>query len=147
MCGLPGSGKTTVAKTVERALPAVRLSPDEWLAELGFDLFDAEARDRVQRRQWLHAQDLLVAGIAVILEDGFWERSARDEKRLRARELGAEVELRYLDVSMVELERRLARRNREPGEATITPELLRQWQPYFEVPTRAELDQYDPPLH
>ncbi|MGC8486970.1 MAG: AAA family ATPase [Clostridia bacterium] len=37
MCGLPGSGKTTRARELERVLPALRLAPDEWLRELGLD--------------------------------------------------------------------------------------------------------------
>lgn len=40
LCGLPGSGKTTPAERLERAVPAVRLCPDEWMSDLGIDLFD-----------------------------------------------------------------------------------------------------------
>ncbi|MGY3682939.1 AAA family ATPase [Streptomyces sp. TE33382] len=146
LCGLPGAGKTTVAKKLERELCAVRLCPDEWLTELGFSLFDSEARDRVERRLWQHAQDLLVSGAVVILENGFWQRPERDEKRLRARALGAGVELRYLKVPMAELERRIALRNREPGSVVLTTELLGECWSQFEAPTPAELDLFDPPL-
>ncbi|MCX5015201.1 ATP-binding protein [Streptomyces sp. NBC_00555] len=146
LCGLPGAGKTTVAKKLERELSAVRLCPDERLAELGLDLFDGEARDRIERRLWQHAQDLLTSGAVVILENGFWQRQERDEKRLRARALGVEVELRYLDVPIAELERRLALRNQEPGSVVLTPELPRECQTQFEAPTPAELDLFDPPL-
>ena len=45
-CGLPGSGKTTMARERERETGAVRLSTDEWMADLGIDYFD-EMRDRV----------------------------------------------------------------------------------------------------
>ena len=34
-CGLPGSGKTTVARELERETGAIRFSTDEWMAELG----------------------------------------------------------------------------------------------------------------
>lgn len=146
MCGLPGAGKTTVARRLEYELSAVRLCPDEWLTELGFDLFDGAARDRVERSLWRHAQALLAAGVVVIMENGFWERPERDEKRLRARGLGADVELRYLDVPMEELERRIALRNQEPGSAVLTNELLRSSQGRFDAPTQAELDLFDPPL-
>ncbi|WP_407840302.1 AAA family ATPase [Streptomyces sp. DSM 116496] len=146
LCGLPGAGKTTVAKRLERELSAVRLCPDEWLAELGFDLFDGEARDRIERSLWRHAQDLALAGAVVILENGFWQRSERDEVRLRARALGVEVELRFLDVPMAELERRIGLRNREPGSVVLTGELLRECRSLFEAPTPAELDLFDPPL-
>jgi predicted kinase len=35
ICGLPGSGKTTLAKELEPGVPAIRLSPDEWKHDLG----------------------------------------------------------------------------------------------------------------
>jgi predicted kinase len=127
-------------------MPAVRLCPDERLAEEGFDQFDEEARAHIERHQWDHAQELLAAGTSAILENGFWGRSERDEKRLRARELGADVELRYLGVSMPELERRIAVRNREPDSVELTSEMLREWRCLFEVPTRAEVGLFDAPL-
>lgn len=145
MCGLPGAGKTTLARRLERELPAVRLCPDEQLAAEGADLFDEQVRADVEGRQWVRAQELLAAGTGVILENGFWGRSERDEKRLRARELGARVELRYLAVPLAELERRIAARNREPGAPVLTAAMLGEWQRLFEAPTRAELDLYDEP--
>ncbi|MGW8884551.1 AAA family ATPase [Streptomyces sp. NPDC055749] len=146
LCGLPGAGKTTLAKRLARTLPAVRLCPDEWLSDLGFDLFDGPARDRVERRLWAHAQDLLVAGATVILENGFWDRAERDEKRLRARELGAAVELRYLAVPTAELNRRITLRNKRPGSVPLTPELLTEYEAQFEAPTASELDLFDRPV-
>ena len=146
ICGLPGAGKTTLAKRLEREMPAARLCPDERLAERGFSRFDEAARARIERDQWVHAQDLLTAGSSVVLENGFWERGERDEKRLRARELGAEVELRYLAVPLAELQRRIAVRNREPGSVVLTAEMLQEWQGRFEAPTQDELDLFDPPM-
>jgi predicted kinase len=127
-------------------MPAVRLCPDEQLAKEGLSQFDEEARARIEQRQWSHAQDLLSAGTSVILENGFWGRAERDEKRLRAREIGVDVELRYLAVPMAELERRIAVRNREPGSAVLTSAMLREWQCRFEAPTRAESDLFDPAM-
>ncbi|EFL16122.1 predicted protein [Streptomyces sp. C] len=96
---LSGSGKTTLAKRLAEEIPAVRLCPDEWMASLGIDLHDEETRDRLERRFWKHAQDLLKVGQTVILKSSFWLRSDRDEKRLGARALGVPVELRYPGVS------------------------------------------------
>ena len=50
ICGLPGAGKTTLARELEVALPAVRLSGDEWMTDLGVDLFDQPFRDRLEAR-------------------------------------------------------------------------------------------------
>ena len=134
MCGLPGAGKTTVARRLAAELGAVRLCPDEWLTDLGFDVFDESARDRVERRLWAHAEDLLAVQAVVILENGFWNRAERDEKRLRARALGAAIELRYLAAPSEELHRRVASRNHEPGAAIISVETLNECIAAFEDP-------------
>lgn len=39
LCGLPGSGKTTLAKLLEGKRRAVRLCPDEWMDALQIDLY------------------------------------------------------------------------------------------------------------
>jgi predicted kinase len=145
LCGLPGSGKTTLARRLAIELPAVRLCPDEWLTHLGIDLYDEPARDRLERQLWRHAQDLLRLGQTVILEYGFWSREEREAMRLGARALGAAVELRYLAVPLEELHRRLESRNAagDWGTVPITRDLLDHWAMIFESPTPEELAGYD----
>jgi predicted kinase len=110
ICGLPGAGKTTLARQLAVQLHAVHLSPDEWMAHLEVDPFDGPFRDRIETLFWVHAQELLRLGQSVILESGFWLRSDRDEKRLGAWALGVPVELRYLRTDSAELWRRVQRR-------------------------------------
>ena len=147
LCGLPGAGKTTLALRLERELPALRLCPDDWMTALGHDLFDDAARDVVEGLQWHLARRVLELGGTVILENGFWGRAEREERRAVARALGARVELRFLDAPLDELWRRIERRNRQPGwgAAPITRDQLEQWAPHFEPPDEAELALYDAP--
>jgi predicted kinase len=145
LCGLPGAGKTTLARQLAGDLGAIRFAPDEWLADLGLDLFDVAARDRIERKLWQLTRELLGRGQTVILEYGFWGREERDEKRSYARELGVPVELRFLDVPFEELLRRVEARNRSgaPGTVPLTRELLTDCLPFFQAPDAAELALYD----
>lgn len=144
MCGLPGSGKTTEARRLAADLGAVRLSPDEWMAALGIDLWDEETRDRLERVFWDLAQDLLRLGQSVILESGFWLRSDRDEKRTGARGIGATVELHYLEKQLEELSRRLERRAAtEAGAVRITRADLERFAASFQPPDAEEMALFD----
>jgi predicted kinase len=141
MCGLPGAGKTTQARALAAALPAVRLSPDEWLTALGHDLFDLTARDRLEKQLWRHTQDLLRLGLDVIAENGFWSRAERDQLRHTARTLGATVHLHHLDAPLDELARRTATR-----DVVLTRAQLADYAALFEPPDDAEKALFDPPI-
>lgn len=147
MCGLPGAGKTTLARRLADELPAVRLCPDEWMARLGVDLRDEGFRERLEVVFWSHAQELLRLRQSVILESGFWLRSDRDEKRLGARRLGAVAELRYLDTSSEELWRRLQLRNAESAwrDAPITRAEFDRWRRLFQAPDPQEMALFNAP--
>ena len=48
VCGLPGSGKTTLAKELEGRLHAIRFSPDECMDALSLDAYDQERRGKIE---------------------------------------------------------------------------------------------------
>ena len=145
ICGLPGSGKTRLAKQLAAKLRAVRFSPDEWKHDLDIDYYDETRRVRLEARLWRLGQELLGLGQSVIFENGFWTREERDRLRLAARAVGVRVELQYLDVPIDELWRRLEIRNALalPGTAPIAYEDLRRWARQFEAPDTAELALFD----
>jgi predicted kinase len=145
LCGLPASGKTTLARKLEDAYGAVRLNPDEWESALDVDPFDEGFQARLEAEFWELAQRLLVLGTSVVLEWGFWARSERDEKREAARALGVAVELRFLDAPYDELVRRVVARHAAGGIA-ITESDMERYQGVFQRPTDDELALYDPPL-
>ncbi len=144
VCGLPGSGKTTLARAFEGRLRAVRFSPDEWLDALSLDLYDEERRGKIEALQWKLAQELLALGLTVIIEWGTWGRSERDALRLGARALGAAVELHYLSAPADVLFERIQRRGRE--DPPIAREALSRWFETFQVPTPEEMALFDEPL-
>jgi predicted kinase len=147
ICGLPGAGKTTLAKQIEVTESALRLCPDEWIAALLADITDTtemnRLRDPVESLQWDLAKRALVLGMDVILENGFWSREERVRFRSEAKALGVRVELKYLDVTRDELWARLAKRNADlpPGSFAVTQEQLDLWWSWFEPPTADEIHQ------
>jgi len=148
LCGLPGSGKTSVGRRLADELHAVRLAPDEWIDALGFDAYDQVARGRVEALQWSVAQAVVLGGGVAVMEAGFWSRRERDEKLAWARGHGVAIELRFLDVALDELWRRLAARNADLPPATYHIERpdLEEWATWLEAPDAAERAQYDPPV-
>jgi predicted kinase len=113
VCGLPGSGKTTHAKLLQRRLQALRFAPDEWMDALSLDLYDEGQREKIEALQWKLSQELLTLGLTVIIEWGTWGRSERDKLRAGARALGAAVELHYLSAPIDVLFERIQRRGME----------------------------------
>jgi predicted kinase len=145
LCGLPASGKTTLARRLAESYRAVRLNLDEWEFALGVDPFDEVFQTRLEGQFWELTQRLLELGTSVILEWGFWARSERDEKRDAARRLGVAVELRFLDASYDELVRRVVARHMAGGIA-ITASHMERYREIFQPPTPDELALYDAPL-
>lgn len=141
VCGLPGAGKTTHAKTLEGKLGAIRFCPDEWMAALSLDLYDEERRAKIESLQWKLSQELLARGLTVIIEWGTWGRSERDTLRLGARALGAAVELHSLSAPIHVLFERIQRRGME--DPPLTMEDLQRCSEMFQAPTAEEMALFD----
>lgn len=148
VCGLPGAGKTTLARELERTHDAIRFCPDDWMAALGIDLFDEVARERIEQLQWQHAQRVLELGMVAVIEWGTWGRDERDVLREGARALGAAVELRVLDEPVDVLWERVQRRDMERhlGRRPLTRVDVEDSVAKFQHPDAAELSLYDPPV-
>jgi predicted kinase len=142
VCGLPGSGKTTLAKRLSSDGAAVRMNPDEWMETLGINLWDRKVRARIEALQWQISRDLLRQGVTVVIDWGTWAKVERDILRIGGRELGAAVELWYLDVEIDELWKRVSTRQLEIPPMTRAD--LEAWSAQFEVPDDEELALFDP---
>ena len=144
VCGLPGSGKTTLARHLEAQLPAIRMSADHWMLELEINLHDEAVRAKIEALQWQLTKRLLSVGNKVIIEWGSWGKWKRDLNRTEARSLGASVELHYLSAPLDELFRRIQRRNMETPP--ISWEAVQGWGKIIEPPTAEEFALFDAPL-
>lgn len=139
--GLPGSGKTTHASALAAELGATRMCPDDEFERQGINLWDTEARTRIEGEQWITTLALLAAGNVVVIEWGTWTRAERDELRGAAAELGAVTELHHCHAEPDVLHARVEARGRE--QPPITLEQMREWAATFEDPTDAEGAAYD----
>jgi predicted kinase len=141
VCGLPGSGKTALARVLESRLRAIRFCPDEWMDALSLNLYDEDKRGKIEALQWKFGRELLALGLTVIVEWGTWGRSERDTLRLGARALGAVVELHHLSASVDVLLDRIQQRGAE--NPPIERDQLLRWIEIFQVPTPEETSLFD----
>ena len=82
--GYLGAGKTTFARQLERDIPAIRFSHDEWMVRLygddppieQFAVFYWRIHEQVEAI-WLRCLEL---GLDVVLDFGFWTRRERDAR-------------------------------------------------------------------
>lgn len=146
VCGLPGAGKTTTATQLAAEQHAVRMCPDEWMEQLGIDLWDADGRERTEQLQWSISGEMLRRGTSIVIEWGLSTRWERERLRAAARSIGVDVHLVLLDPPLDVLWERIESRNREARLATkaISRAELEQWHRDFERPDADELAGYNP---
>lgn len=147
ICGLPGSGKTTLAKQLAAKKNAVRFCPDEWILPIMEDPVDGpenkRIREPIEQSLWKLAQELLKKGVSVILENGFWSKEERDGYLVTGKKLGAKVELYFLDTPFEALWSRVKTRNSNPNEFRLTKDQLSHYSTLFQAPTEEEGQTYD----
>ena len=113
--GYLGAGKTTFARQLERDIPAIRFSHDEWMVRLygddppieQFAVFYWRIHEQVEEI-WLRCLEL---GLDVVLDFGFWTRQERDATRAKIIALGAESRLYRLTCPEDVAWRRIEKRN------------------------------------
>lgn len=143
MCGIAGSGKTTLSKKIEE-YGYVRLSIDEevWSANgrYGVDYPIEKYRDYLNEAH-IRLGDKIVQLIQdkkrVVVDSSFWSRSERNKYKRLIEHAGGDWKLIYLKVHPDELRKRLKLRSRRfdaNAAFTITEEMLTTFLNGFEQP-------------
>ncbi len=119
LVGLPGTGKTTLARALETERGALRLSPDEWMLPLFGDPEPKGLRDVLEGRLLWVAHQALQGGLDVIVDFGLWGREERAALANLARHAGARCEVRHCHVADNERRARIDRRWAESPSTTF----------------------------
>jgi predicted kinase len=118
-----GAGKTTFAKQLERDLPALRLTHDEWMRHLYgedpplelFPIYNQRISELLDTL-WPRCLEL---GVSVILDFGFWSRLERDAIRAKVAELGFCHKLYALECPEEVRWQRVEQRNQNQGPDSL----------------------------
>ena len=130
--GLPGSGKTTLARELAAQRPWLSLSSDEVRATLqvsqdraGFaeGKYSAEATARTYKALFARAQAALAEGVSVVLDASFIDPHQRAQARVIARQSGASLTEVHCTVEPALAEARI--KTRAPGPSDATPTVRR----------------------
>jgi predicted kinase len=123
----------------------VRLSTDEWQADLGVGHAETDFHGRLQGALYRHGLALLRHGVNVILEDGLWTTDERTAKFTDARACSARIELHVFNVGYDTLWDRLRRRNEQAQSADypMTEAELRSAWSVFQPLSATELTEVD----
>ncbi|MBI2621537.1 MAG: AAA family ATPase [Candidatus Levybacteria bacterium] len=147
VCGLPGAGKTTFAKKLEKERKAVRFCPDEWIIPLLKDPTDMDEAKRIRTplEKLMFEQAIILAnlGVNVILENGFWTKVDRDHHKVQLKKAGLRIELFFLDAPLNVLWERVKKRNKKDYPFKVSLAYLKKWHKIFGPPTEEEIPHYD----
>lgn len=145
LCGLVGSGKTTVAKRIEAEQAAVRFTLDEWAIRIGVVTVEHPDYGLHAERAWALIWDeaamRVCTGESIVLDRSHWSREQRRDSRDRAVALGARPLLHYIATPIEQTVAQLRSRNQAlpPGTHYIDIEnMLKFSREFFEPPTSEE---------
>ena len=145
ICGFIGAGKTTFARKLEKETGAIRVTKDEWIIKIfgnkitsdkNFAVFDKNitglARD--------FAFKILKAGKDVIIDEGFWVKSQRDDIKKKIINVGAKPIFYYVEYSINKMKKRVINRSKNPPTDSfeINGEMFDKYLKYWEPPKKEE---------
>ncbi|WP_370979528.1 AAA family ATPase [Agaribacterium sp. ZY112] len=150
VCGPTGAGKTTHSVALAKEIGAVRFSIDPWMQTLfSKDIKEIEYTwmiERVNRcynQIWEVSEQILALGGKVILDLGFTTKEQRLLFSDKAKGLGLNAELHYLNANTECRRERVNKRNTEKDPSVysfdVNDDMFNFMEPRFEIPDADEL--------
>ena len=145
ICGFIGAGKTTFARKLEKETGAIRITKDEWMVrifgnKITSDSQFAEYDKNVTSLAIDIAFKILKAGKDVIIDEGFWEKSYRNDIKEQLSKLGVRPILYYVKCPIEIMRERTVSRSENPTKDSfeISGEMFDSYLKYWEPPTEDE---------
>jgi len=151
VCGPTGVGKTTYSISLSKEVNGIRFSIDPWMQNLfAKDMKELDYSwmiERVHRcydQIWDVSEQILSLGGNVVLDLGFTEKTQREHFSVRAKSLGLEAEIHFLDAPKEIRKQRVEKRNSEKDPNVyafdVTDIMFNFMEPRFEAPDAEELE-------
>lgn len=145
ICGFIGAGKTTFARKLEKEIGAVRITKDEWMIKIfgnkitsdkNFELYDHNIIELARNISF----KILKSGGDVIIDEGFWVKSQRDDIKKKIISVGAKPIFYYVECPIKKMKERVLNRSKYPpiDSFKINEEMFDTYLKYWEPPTVEE---------
>ena len=145
ICGFIGAGKTTFARKLENETGAVRITKDEWMIKIfgnkitsdkNFEEYDHNIVELTR----VFALKILKAGTDVIIDEGFWEKSQREDINKRILQVGASPIFYYVECPVEKMRERVVNRSKNPSVDSfeISGEMFDSYLKYWQAPDESE---------
>ena len=145
ICGFIGAGKTTFARKLEKETKAIRITKDEWMIKIfGNKITSDKNFERYDKNITELATDIafeiLKSGGDVIIDEGFWVKSQRDDIKKKILNIGAKPMLYYVECSVEKMRERVVNRSKTPplDSFEINEEMFDKYLKYWEPPSKEE---------
>ncbi|MEM7556711.1 MAG: ATP-binding protein [Cyanobacteria bacterium P01_A01_bin.84] len=141
LCGMPFSGKTTLGKAIAQHLDAFYISLDEINEARG--LYGGEG---IPVSEWEKTHYLAIKQLQswmpsqrdIVLDDTNCFRWLRDRFRNCAVKYNYQTTLIFLDISLVEINKRVKLNNQTLTRHSVKPEIIEEMSQTFEIPQADE---------
>lgn len=145
ICGFIGAGKTTFARKLEKQTGAIRITKDEWIINIfgnkitsdkNFEIYDKH----ITKLATDIAFKILKSGKDVIIDEGFWVKSQRDDIKKKILEVGAKPILYYVEHPVEKMRERVVTRSKIPPKDSfeISGEMFDKYLTYWQPPEADE---------